>query len=263
VMFLTFREAQERIDKHLLGGTPLRDSKGARNLVWVLDLDHDGYMDVLNGEKTRLWDSKRGAWKEIKGPKGLWSPYLRFAVVSRSGMPSAIANAFEAWRFDGQAWVEDPRLRSGLERGLEVYRDLDGDGICERIQGHPESDGIDVWTEKGWEPATIRLPAALVDKHGHDRGLRFVDLNGDGRDDIVSSNEKEWSVHVWVSMEKGWERVSGGKRGDPGEIPMIVRGPTNNGAWFHSKHLWVQNEDTAKMPNLVDRRSFEALLERR
>ena len=44
---------------------------------------------------------------------------------------------------------------------------------------------------------------------------------------------------------------------------LIVRGATNNGAWFHSKHLWVQNEDTAKMPNLVDRRSFEDLLKRR
>jgi hypothetical protein len=53
----------------------------------------------------------------------------------------------------------------------------------------------------------------------------------------------------------------GGKRGDPGAIPMITRNGTSNGAWFHSKHLWVQNEDTAKMKDLVDRRSFEDLLQ--
>ncbi len=41
---------------------------------------------------------------------------------------------------------------------------------------------------------------------------------------------------------------------------MIVRGETNNGAWFHSRHMWVQNEDTAKLPNLVDRRAFDDLL---
>src|SRR6185436_6057169 len=34
----------------------------------------------------------------------------------------------------------------------------------------------------------------------------------------------------------------------------------NNGAWFHSKRLWVQNEQTASLPDLVDRRSFVELL---
>ena len=41
---------------------------------------------------------------------------------------------------------------------------------------------------------------------------------------------------------------------------LIARGGMDNGAWFHSKHLWIQNEDTASMKNLVDRRSFEELL---
>jgi hypothetical protein len=44
---------------------------------------------------------------------------------------------------------------------------------------------------------------------------------------------------------------------------MIAHNGTNNGAWFHSKHLWVQNEDTAKMKDLVDRRSFEELLHKK
>src|SRR5262249_8998616 len=56
-------------------------------------------------------------------------------------------------------------------------------------------------------------------------------------------------------------KVLSGKPGDKGAIPMIARNGTNNGAWFHSRHLWVQNEDTALLPNLVDRRSFNQLLE--
>ena len=66
-------------------------------------------------------------------------------------------------------------------------------------------------------------------------------------------------------MQTGWSiEAMSGKRGEKPpeeEIPMIVREDgSNNGVWFHSKHMWVQNEDTAEMPNLVDRRSFEWLL---
>ena len=109
-----------------------------------------------------------------------------------------------------------------------------------------------------------------MDLEGHDHGLRFVDINGDGFDDAVFSNTEVWSVHLFLgtaSTRLGWDRgwsfkVSGGKRGEPGEIPMLVRGGTNrnNGAWFHSKQLWVQNEDTAQLPDLVDRRSFASLM---
>ena len=51
-----------------------------------------------------------------------------------------------------------------------------------------------------------------------------------------------------------------GKAGEPGALPKIVRDGTNNGFFVHSRSLWWQNEDTAKLPNLVDRRSFNDLL---
>ena len=54
-----------------------------------------------------------------------------------------------------------------------------------------------------------------------------------------------------------------GKAGDAGALPKIVSDGTNNGFFVHSRHLWWQNEDTAKLPNLVDRRSFNDLLEGR
>ena len=43
---------------------------------------------------------------------------------------------------------------------------------------------------------------------------------------------------------------------------MIVRsGPNrNNGAWFHSKAMWVQNEDTSSLPSIVDRRTYQELI---
>src|SRR5437763_10641847 len=60
VKFLTFREAEERLTKNLLGGEKLRAADGRDNGVRLLDLDNDGYLDVVIGndrvKQTRRWD---------------------------------------------------------------------------------------------------------------------------------------------------------------------------------------------------------------
>ena len=43
-------------------------------------------------------------------------------------------------------------------------------------------------------------------------------------------------------------------------MPKIVKNGTNNGFFVHSRSLWWQNEDTDKLPDIVDRRSFNDLL---
>src|SRR5207302_7649227 len=97
--------------------------------------------------------------------------------------------------------------------------------------------------------------------NGRDNGLRFVDVNEDGRPDVMFSNEQRYGLHLFTSMEKGWsQQVLAGQRGDKDQIPMIARAGTNNGAWFHSRHLWVQNEDTANLKDHVGRRSFDEML---
>src|SRR5262249_18281216 len=66
VKFLTFREAQERLDKYLLGGQPLRAANGQDNGVRLLDLNHDGYLDIVisndNVRQTRLWSPQSKSW---------------------------------------------------------------------------------------------------------------------------------------------------------------------------------------------------------
>src|SRR5262245_38765853 len=68
VKFLTFREAQQRLDKNLLGGIPIRHPEdGKDNGVRLLDVDNDGYLDVaLTNEKVRLiwrWQPRSRSWK--------------------------------------------------------------------------------------------------------------------------------------------------------------------------------------------------------
>jgi hypothetical protein len=283
VKFLNFAEAQERIDRHLLAGHPLRRPDGGDNGVRLLDANADGFLDVVVANRTaaftRIWDDASRSWKERSFPAINDHQMLAFPTGYRFGIQKGVPGIFAfggarvgAWRFDGDRWRADPGLLSGVaglsttadgkDRGVR-FRDLDGDGGVELVVGNEAQREVYAWETDRWEKLPFALPHALVDEQGRDRGLRFVDLNGDGRDDLVFSDEREWSVHVWKDLAAGWEQLSGGKAGEPAALPMIVRSGTDNGAWFHSKHLWVQNEDTAKMPNLVDRRSFEHLLQPR
>jgi putative membrane-bound dehydrogenase-like protein len=110
----------------------------------------------------------------------------------------------------------------------------------------------------------------IVDAEGRDAGLRFVDIDRDGYDDVIFSNAERYSLHLFVPAPKphlgwyyGWSQiVRAGKRGDANAIPMIVRGGehNHNGAWFHSGQMWIQNEETADLPDRVDRRSYAQLL---
>ena len=110
---------------------------------------------------------------------------------------------------------------------------------------------------------------SLTDKQGRDNGVRFVDLNRDGFDDIVFSNATAYGVYLFNPNEKkdvdwrlGWSLVMReGKAGDANSLPPIVRGDgTNNGVWFKHGAMWVQNEETSELVDVVKRISFEELL---
>lgn len=300
VKFLNFREAAERLNRHLLGGHPLRSPSGGDNGVRVLDLNADGYLDVIIGNDqarvTRIWSPSDGRWLETSFPTVLVTRTatgqtadagVRFGIIETNGFASMLVNdgTRGAWRFDGQRWVEAKALWTGLEwdgqplrtrrNGADTgfrLRDVNQDGRCEVVIGNPDQNAVFAWSpnEETWTRLPYGLPpgATVVDAGGNDAGLRFVDINEDGFDDVVFSNAERYSVHLFMEkfflgFQAGWTReVMSGRRDDVGALPMIVRGspPRSNGAWFHSRHLWVQNEETFALPNHVDRLSYEAML---
>jgi putative membrane-bound dehydrogenase-like protein len=140
-----------------------------------------------------------------------------------------------------------------------------------RLDGQPvgifgTANGTEVllWTKQGnlvRQPFTLP-PGAQLGELGVDRGLRFVDLDGDGNDDVIFSNEREYGVYLFADFKTGWSRkVMAGRAGEPGALPPFALNGTNNGAWFHSRSLWVSNETTPLLQDHVDRRSFNQLLE--
>jgi putative membrane-bound dehydrogenase-like protein len=296
VKFLTFREAQERLDKNLLAGNPLRAVGGQDNGARLLDLNNDGFMDVVIGNaklrKTRLWRSASREWRESDLPVSLTSggdAGVRFGVAPPDGHAAMVVRnetQSGAWHFDGERWRESDVLpavlaaesiftgKAGVDQGVRL-RDIDHDGSCELLVGNTEQNLAFKWSEpeKSWKKLPFALPlgTSIVDAEGRDHGLRFVDVSGDGYDDVLFSNEKELSLRLFVPKanprlmwQVGWNDVAfASKRGESVlNIPMIVRGGTNrnNGVWFARQTMWVQNEDTAHLPDKVDRRTFRQLL---
>ncbi|MEX0794213.1 MAG: polysaccharide deacetylase family protein, partial [Pirellulaceae bacterium] len=292
VQFLNFRECLERMNEHLLAGQSLRAPDGGDNGVRLLDLNNDGYMDVVIGNDqlqiTRIWQPESRTWEETTFPAKLvvtneqeqrLTCGVRFGILDEQVI--AIANDEHqagAWRFDGTTWQADDHLLEGLMLGEEPLmlahagidagirlRDLNRDGNCELIAGAVSNQAIFRWNaeENSWVllPFTLPEKTEIVFGEGLDAGLRFVDVDEDGFDDIVFSDEIRYSLHLFHSLEEGWSRhVSSGLRHEAGAIPMISRNGTNNGAWFANNFMWVQNEDTARLPDGVDRMSFVEML---
>ena len=293
VKFLNFREAQERIDRHLLAGNPLRAGDGQDKGVRLLDINNDGFMDVVIGNagtrKTRVWNPQQRTWMESAFPTDVSG--VQFGVLHSHGraMAMKLTDASRlAWHFDGEQWREDIALCRRLEvegkplltiqgardRGLRL-RDVDNDGRCEVIVGNESQNAVFGWSEEenSWKKLPYSLPrgTSMVDAKGAESGARFVDINSDGHADLLFSNDREFSLHLFVTQANprlmwrvGWndEVFAGWRDQSDLNVPRIVRGGTNrnNGVWFRRNTMWIQNEDTAHFPDKVDRRTFRELL---
>lgn len=241
VKFVTFRECAERISKNVLAGSSLRDHNGSRLQVEFLDLNADGFSDVL------FQDSKQG-------------------VISRE------------WQLRDHSWLEreNNALRSprrGLFREHPARnRDVLGDGrlwvIRETPTGIPRVSILEnvFDTFPGGKQLPFTLPWSAKFNNKADTGLRLVDVNADGKLDCLFSDEKRYSLYLFKDMEEGWAtkvfEVGRGKEDAKAPvIPPFVRADgTNNGAWFHSGALWLMNEDTWRMPDHVFKLTFAEML---
>lgn len=293
VRFLSFHEAADRLNRHLLAGTALRDAQGRDQGVRLLDLNGDGYLDVVVGNAetrlTRIYDPQRKSWMEYDFPceiveerDGAMATTAAFGrlplkVDGRDDASAVVVShtdQAQAWRFDQGEWVEAANVVDALDLPREDYRlllrDIDHDGAAEALlQSNLVSD-VYRWDEANdrWRELPFGLPsgAQLWDGDQNDTGLRLVDLDSDGVEDVVFSNEDGYGVYLWDGFERGWSRTRRvGAAGDQGALPLIARRGENYGAWFRKSQfgqsqMWVQNEHTDRLPQVVDRRSNDELL---
>jgi hypothetical protein len=257
VKFLTFKEALERLNRSLFDDTDLRTMRSDPSyaLVEITDFDKNGYLDVqvirdegpFGSNRIRNW----AFWAGSKAPS--WNIMKPIRIGYKVGKVGTFPTV---------------DLRVGAEKILIWIKD-------EQALLFDGGDSVEVKKL----PFDLPAGARLTSERGKDTGLRFLDLNADGKLDIIFSNEKEYGIYLFTDMEKGWsKKVLAGKRGASApatgagaagalvtqgpadELPMISRHGTNNGFWVHSGYLWWSNEDTAMLKDHVDRRKIADLL---
>ncbi|MEP6671165.1 MAG: PVC-type heme-binding CxxCH protein [Chthoniobacter sp.] len=286
VKFLNFREALERLEKNALGGRELRSPYGPDNGVRLLDVNADGFMDVVIGAAnqpvTRVWQPTEQRWSESKTPAnfvrfgddGGISTGAEFGVLRDSAAPSLFVpgHPAAAWTYRDGGWQPDEALTHSFPDADQIrFRDFDHDGICELLTNR----GIFLWSEKEnrWQVADFTLPpdCALFDAQGRDNGLRFVDLNGDGFEDVIQSNDHGYAIYLWAGTVKarlGWSRgwphlVSKGPATTDlahAKILPFVKDGQNYGAWVHGDRLVWQNEALYSPESDTVQRTFKELI---
>jgi putative membrane-bound dehydrogenase-like protein len=287
VEFLSFRQVQERLDTFLVAGGGLKDAQGSDRRVRLLDVDGDTHLDVIrsDGERmllTRIWRPEERRWDEVRQEIPFSNP--RFGILDRSGRAAFLVHGAEFgcrfYQFDGRQWREreldlsdaaDDACVKRLTAGEPVavrLRDIDGNGLCELILSGRGGSSVLALTAAGdaWRRLAFPLPggARLETDEGGDAGLRFCDINQDGADDVLYSDADRYGACLFRSLGEGWSwTVLEAHRAENARLaipPFVRRDGSNHGAFFHSRHVWVQNEDTYRLPDGVDRISLDELL---
>ena len=289
VRFLNFREAAQLIESNLLSGRRLRHASGGDGGIRLLDLNFDGYLDVVIGSEstrlTRIWDPRQRKWREGEFPLSLVTRNggdagVRFGVLPQN-VPFVLAmndSVQAGWSFDG-AWRAESSLPRGLEtdgqpvlaavggvdQGMRI-RDVDHDGNPELVVANPTTNVVFQWSSNArtWQRLPFAMPegTSIVDEQGRDAGLRLYDVDGDGSEDVIFSNEDRSVAYLFEDTNRGWSRrLIDSRRGQAHDLPIIVNHGKNNGAWLHSGHLWLQNETTDQMSDGVDRIAMADILQ--
>jgi hypothetical protein len=120
------------------------------------------------------------------------------AAVIASGLFSAnLSHAAESWK---RHTIDDS------SRGADGVRtaDVNGDGLTDLVTGWEEGGVIRVYLNPGPKKSHDRWPAVTIGKVRSPEDAVFVDLDGDGRIDVVSSCEgRERSLFVhWAPKDR-------------------------------------------------------------
>jgi putative membrane-bound dehydrogenase-like protein len=248
---------------------------------------------------SKMWLWNAGTWQSSAFPTGFvgekpqripYAYHVRFLALGPE-RPMCVLDLMTApdtqlWRFDGE-W-KPSRISSALRERLEKYVpeirviDLNLDGYDELLLTSNLSDDSvlecgfsDLWHFDAdvdrWLNVAMPFPDTL--ERFRPEATTFIDLNGDRLLDLVVSDRDHSSIWLMKSLETGWRAE------DKIEVPsdslrpiwtpgpcwfghpwVIIDCPRSNGFFIHDRHFCWINEDTAKLPDLMYRVSWDEVL---
>jgi len=223
--------------------TYVTDSNGKDLGTRIADVNGDGLPDVLryyyysgSSNGNYAWINTGSGWvadSTWKSPAYFVGSNnhdvgTRIVDVNGDGLPdilraylySGSSKGTYAWINTGRGWVQDNRwacpdyfvASNSQDRGVRIA-DVNGDGLPDILRAYyysGSSKGTYAWinTGTGWVADTTWLPPEyFVGSNGADRGVRIVDVNGDGLPDILRAYYYSGSSngnYAWINTGKGW-----------------------------------------------------------
>src|SRR5439155_25223828 len=120
----------------------------------------------------RMWDSDKRVWVQFEG--------------KASGDPFSYPIKNPLYRRD---------VRAINSHNVIIVANDQEQVVCASPAGFPQFI----------QEADFSLPpGANIGDAKHDNGLRFFDLDGDGKLDLIFSNEKEFGIYLFADMKTGW-----------------------------------------------------------
>jgi Flp pilus assembly protein TadD len=185
----------------------------------AFDADHDGDVDLFaisgDGRRTLLNNNLDGTFRDLSAhlPHSAAGRAIQVVaadldndrsldlIVLREGGPHEVLENRLAWTYRPATGFEEFKRSPAL---AAVAVDADGDGQVEIFTLTPALSVLE-WRRAGdgtWKP---RERVAGTAGRAHAGRLALVDLDGDGRPEIVKSEEHGWSV--WHLTDSGAEKI--------------------------------------------------------
>jgi RHS repeat-associated protein len=134
-----------------------------------------------------------------------------FAADNASMSHLHAATSTPVWNVNTGSFDPIKKMRGNDSfRQVDQLIDINGDGLDDWMHGYNDTTKFCLNTGVGWDDSCDspwNLDTSTRDKHDYDRGVRFVDMNGDGLKDYVRSFE----MPEYINKTRGLDRIESGK----------------------------------------------------